>query len=177
MIAVVSVNSNRPADTVLAQDPPPGTKVKQDTVVRINVSKGPQPVSVPDVTGLPFDQASAQLTSQGFRVQRTDVDSSQPADTVVSETPAASTSAAKGSTVTLTVSKGPTTSAVPDVTNQDPDTASATLQASGFKVARTQQDVTDPNLDQIVVDQNPKGGSEAKQGATVTIVVGHYTGQ
>ena len=174
---VVSVNSNKAADTVLAQDPPPGTKVKQDTVVRINVSKGPQPVSVPDVTGLPFDQASAQLTSQGFQVGRTDVDSSQPADTVVSETPAPGTSAAKGSTVTLTVSKGPTTSAVPDVTNQDPDTASATLQASGFKVSRTQQDVSDPNLDQIVVDQDPKGGSEAKQGATVTIVVGHYTGQ
>jgi beta-lactam-binding protein with PASTA domain len=36
--------------------------------------------------------------------------------------------------------------------------------------------VTDPNLDQIVVDQNPKGGSQAKQGAAITIVVGHYTG-
>jgi eukaryotic-like serine/threonine-protein kinase len=173
---VVSVNSDKPADTVLAQDPAPGKKVKQDTVVRINVSKGPQPVDVPDVTGLPFDQASAQLTSQGFKVQRTDIDSTQPANTVLAESPAPGTSAAKGSTVTLTVSKGPVTSTVPDVTNQDPDTATGTLEASGFKVNRTQQDVTDPNLDQIVVAQDPQGGSQAKQGATVTIVVGHYTG-
>jgi serine/threonine-protein kinase len=173
---VVQIPSNEPADTVLAQDPKAGTKVKQGTVVRINVSKGPQPVSVPDVTGLPFDQASAQLTSAGFRVARTDTDSSEPANTVISENPVAGTSSTKGTTVTLTVSKGPTTSDVPDVTNQDPDTATATLQASGFKVDRTQQDVTDPNLDQIVVDQNPKGGTQAKQGATVTIVVGHYTG-
>ena len=78
--------------------------------------------------------------------------------------------------VTLTISKGPTTSAVPDVTNQDPDTATATLDASGFKVNRVQQDVNDPNLDQIVISQDPRGGSQTQQGATVTIVVGHYTG-
>jgi beta-lactam-binding protein with PASTA domain/tRNA A-37 threonylcarbamoyl transferase component Bud32 len=173
---VVSVNSNRPADTVLAQDPAPGKKVKQDTAVRINISKGPQPVNVPDVTGLPFDQASAQLTSQGFKVERSDVDSTQPTNTVLAVSPAPGTSAAKGSTVTLTVSKGPTTAAVPDVTNQDPDTATGTLEASGFKVNRTQQDVTDPNLDQIVVAQDPQGGTQAQQGGTVTIVVGHYTG-
>jgi beta-lactam-binding protein with PASTA domain/predicted Ser/Thr protein kinase len=174
---VVQIPSNEPADTVLAQDPRAGTKVKQGTTVRINVSKGPQPVTVPDVTGLPFDQASAQLTSQGFKVNRTDVESSEPANNVLSENPVAGTSATKGSTVTLTVSKGPTTADVPDVTNQDPDTATGTLEASGFKVQRTQQDVTDPNLDQIVIDQDPKGGMQAKQGATVTIVVGHYTGQ
>jgi beta-lactam-binding protein with PASTA domain/serine/threonine protein kinase len=173
---VVSVNSNQPADTVLAQDPAPGKKVKQGTVVRINVSKGPQPVNVPDVTGLAVDQATAQLTSQGFKVTTTPIDSSQPANTVLAETPAPGSSAAKGSTVTLTISKGPTASDVPDVTNQDPDTASATLEASGFKVNRTQQDVTDPNLDQIVISQDPKGGSQAQQGATVTIVVGLYTG-
>jgi beta-lactam-binding protein with PASTA domain/predicted Ser/Thr protein kinase len=173
---VVSVNSDKPADTVLAQDPAPGKKVKQDTVVRINVSKGPQPISVPDVSGLQFDQASAQLTSQGFQVARTDIDSTQPANTVLAESPAPSSTAPKGSTVTLTVSKGPATSQVPDVTNQDPDTATATLDASGFKVKRTQQDVTDPNLDQIVVSQDPPGGQAVKQGATVTIVVGHYTG-
>jgi eukaryotic-like serine/threonine-protein kinase len=172
----VSISSNNPADTVLAQDPAAGKKVKQGTVVRINVSKGPQPVTIPDVTGQTFNQASAQLTSQGFQVARSDVDSTQPATTVLAESPAPGTSAPKGSTVTLTVSKGPTTTVVPDVTNQDPSTAAATLQASGFTVSQTQQDVTDPNLDQIVVDQNPKGGSQAKQGAAITIVVGHYTG-
>src|SRR5438105_7575614 len=106
-VKVQSVPSNQPADTVLAQDPPPNTKVKQGTVVHINVSKGPQPVDVPDVTGLPFDQASSQLHAQGFKVTRNDVDSNQPADTVIAESPSAATSAAKGSTVTLSVSKGP----------------------------------------------------------------------
>jgi beta-lactam-binding protein with PASTA domain/tRNA A-37 threonylcarbamoyl transferase component Bud32 len=173
---VKSVPSNKPADTVLAQDPLPGTKVKQGTTVRINVSKGPQPVNVPDVTTLPFDQAASQLQSAGFSVARTDVQSDQPANTVVAESPTAGAQVAKGSTVTLSVSKGPATSAVPDVTNQDPGTAAATLEASGFKVKQTQQDVTDPNLDNIVLSQDPAGGAQAKQGDPVTIVVGHYTG-
>jgi beta-lactam-binding protein with PASTA domain/tRNA A-37 threonylcarbamoyl transferase component Bud32 len=173
---VVNVPSNQPADTVLAQDPPAGTKVKQGTVVRINVSKGPQPVTVPDVTGLPYDQAAAQLGSVGFKVTKAEVESDQPAGTVLAETPPASSSATKGSTITLSVSKGPTNAQVPDVTSQDPDTATATLEASQFKVQRTQQDVNDPNLDNTVISQDPPGGAQAKSGSTVTIVVGHYTG-
>ena len=174
--SVHQVPSNQPADTVLAQDPPAGKKVKQGTVVRINVSKGPQPITVPDVTGLPFDQAASQLQGLGFSVARNDVQSDQPANTVVAESPGPSTTAPKGSTVTLSVSKGPATTPVPDVTSQDPDTATATLEASGFKVARTQQDTADPNLDNTVISQSPVGGAGAKPGDTVTIVVGHFTG-
>ena len=74
--SVHQVPSNQPADTVLAQDPAAGKKVKQGTVVRINVSKGPQPVTVPDVTGLAVDHATAQLTSNGFKVSTTPIDSS-----------------------------------------------------------------------------------------------------
>jgi serine/threonine-protein kinase len=173
---VVTVPSDEPADTVVAQDPKPGTRVTQGSVVRINVAQGPQPVSVPDVTGSQYDQAAAQLQAQGFKVARADVESDQPAGQVLAVTPPPSSSVAKGTTITLSVSKGPTNAQVPDVTSQDPATATATLQASGFTVTQTQQDVNDPNLDSTVVDQQPKGGSQAKQGSAVTIVVGHYTG-
>jgi serine/threonine-protein kinase len=173
---VVSVPSDQPADIVVAQDPPPGTRVRQGSSVRINVSKGPQPVTVPDVTGMPYDQAAAQLGALGFQVVRADVESDQPADQVLAETPPQGSQATKGSTITLSVSKGPTNTPVPDVTSQDPATATATLQASNFKVQQTQQNVNDPNLDNTVVSQAPIGGSQAKSGSTVTIVVGHYTG-
>jgi len=35
------------------------------------------------------------------------------------------------------------------------------------------QPVTDPNQDGIVLSQDPSGGTKAKPGTTVTIVVGH----
>jgi serine/threonine-protein kinase len=46
------VHSNQPSGTVTAQDPLGGTKVIKGSRVRINVSSGPKPVSVPYVVGL-----------------------------------------------------------------------------------------------------------------------------
>ena len=168
---VHEVHSSKPADTVTAQDPQAGKKVVKGARVRINVSTGPQPVSVPYVVGLSFDQASAQLQSAGFAVARENVESNQPQNTVVRQEPTGS--AAPGSTVKLSVSKGPKQSTVPDVTNQDVDSATSTLQGAGFKVKVVQQDVEDPGLDGIVLSQNPTGGTRVPQGSTVTITVGH----
>jgi serine/threonine-protein kinase len=172
---VFQIHSSRPPDTVTAQDPKGGTKVLKGSRVRINVSSGPRPVSVPYVVGLSFDQASSQLQNAGFAVARENIDSDQPADTVVSEVP--SGSAPPGSTIKLSVSKGPKQSTVPDVTNQDEASARSTLKSAGFKVQVQRQDVNDPGLDGIVLSQDPTGDTQAPQGSTVTITVGHYVQQ
>jgi serine/threonine-protein kinase len=169
---VFQIHSSKPPNTVTAQFPLAGTKVIKGARVRINVSTGPRPVSVPYVVGLSFDQASSQLQNAGFAVARENVDSNQPADTVVAEDPTGS--APPGSTVKLSVSKGPKQSTVPDVTNQDEDSARSTLRSSGFKVAVSRQDVHDPGLDGIVLSQDPTGGTKADEGSTVAITVGHY---
>ena len=46
------------------------------------------------------------------------------------------------------------------------------LEQSGFSVDVQQQDTTDPTQDGIVLSQDPLGGTKAKPGTTVTIVVG-----
>jgi serine/threonine-protein kinase len=168
------VPSGKPVDTVTGQDPPPGETVEKGSKVRINVSSGPSDVSVPSVIGLPFDQASAALQHEGFAVSRRDVDSNDAADTVVDQSP--SGSAPPGSTITLSVSKGPTTSTVPDVTSISQSDAVAQLKASGFKVSIVSQAVTDPSQDGIVQTQDPAGGTKFPPGTTVTIAVGKFSG-
>jgi len=169
---VHEITSGQPADTVTASDPKAGTQVVTGTKVRINVSKGPTPVTVPGVTGESIGQATATLNQAGFKVNPTYVDSDQPQNTVINQSPAQNQSAAKGSTVSLTVSNGPKTVAVPDVRTLDAGSASATLQSQGFKVKFTSTPVTDPNQDQIVLDQSPEGGQQAKPGSVVTLDVG-----
>jgi serine/threonine-protein kinase len=93
---------------------------------------------------------------------------------VIGQDPNGNSLSAKGSTVTLTVSKGPATTAVPDVTSSDEANARATLEASGFKVKVVDQDTDDPTLEGIVITQQPPGGTQRKPGATVTIVVGRF---
>jgi serine/threonine-protein kinase len=169
---VHDVNSLRPVNTVVAQSPGPGTRVVRGSKVRINVSKGPATTVVPPVVGIPYAQAESTLMAKGFKVKRVDRDSNEPKDTVLSQDPGGNTSAPIGSTITLTVSKGPTEIQVPDVTTLDKDTASSTLESSGFKVKIVPQDTTDPTAENIVLDQSPKGNSSAAQGSTVTIFVG-----
>jgi serine/threonine-protein kinase len=171
---VVKINSGAPVDTVIAQDPKPGDVVEEGTTVRINVSAGPKPIGVPSVLGQPYESAAAALQSAGFAVARRDADSNQPGGTVIDQTPAGGETAAKGATITLTVSKGPTTAAVPEVTSLDRDTAMATLRDAGFRAVVTQEDTADPSLDGVVLSQDPAGGTQAEPGARITIVVGRF---
>jgi eukaryotic-like serine/threonine-protein kinase len=174
---VVEINSDADPGTVTAQDPRPGEKIPRDSVVRINVSKGPRPVGVPSVEGQPFETANAQLQAAGFAVVRRNVDSDQPAGIVVGQQPAGNSLASRGSTVTLSVSRGPKTSAVPEVTSLDRDTAISTLRNSGFRARVVQQDTSDPALENVVLAQDPGGGSQAKPGTTVTITVGRFVAE
>ena len=110
---VVEVNSDRDQGTVTAQSPSPGTVVVEGTRVRINVSKGPKPVSIPSVVGLPYDQAASELRQKGFGVSRIDKESDQAAGIVTDQDPSGGSEGSKGSIVTVTVSKGPSTAPCP----------------------------------------------------------------
>jgi serine/threonine protein kinase/beta-lactam-binding protein with PASTA domain len=168
----LQVASDATAGTVLAQDPKAGVRVEQGTLVHFTVAKGPQPVAVPNVIGQTADTANSILQASGFSVRGVDVDSNEVKGTVVRQDPASNSSAAKGSTVTISISKGPTLPTVPDVVNQDVQTAGSSLHGSGFNVHVTRQDVTDPTQDGIVLSQDPAGGDQARRGSVVQIVVG-----
>jgi len=160
--------------TVTGQSPASGITVVEGTQVRINVSQGPKPVSVPNVVGLPYDQAASELQRAGFNVSRIDEDSDQAAGIVTRQTPSGGSEGSKGSTVTVTVSKGPSTSAVPDVTTQDVAIAQTTLEAAGFRTRVVLEDTDDPTFDSIVISQDPVGGTQAKPNSLVTLFVGRF---
>jgi serine/threonine-protein kinase len=171
---VVEVNSDRPSGIVTAQNPRAGTVLVEGSSVRINVSKGPKPVAVPSVVGLTYEVAAAQLQSAGFTVGRVTVESSRPAGEVVSQDPPGNSTASKGSSVTLSVSEGPTTETVPDVSLLTVGDATATLRAAGFRVSVTRQDTDDESLDGVVISQDPAGNTQADPDSLVRITVGSY---
>jgi serine/threonine protein kinase/beta-lactam-binding protein with PASTA domain len=167
-----NVPSQKPVGEVLAQAPKPGVKLTVGSVVEVNVSKGPQPVSVPSVIGEPIDQATSELQAAGFTVSVRVVDDNQPANTVVDQSPSGGSTAGRGSAVSLTVSRGPKTAAVPDVTSTDLGSAQQTLQSSGFRWHVIPRDVTDPASDGVVLEQTPAGGAQQPPKTVVTLIVG-----
>ena len=171
---VAHIFSDKTPGTVTAQDPKPGTRVAEGTTVYVNVSQGVKPVTVPSVTNEPYSQAAGELLAQGFKVLRTDVNSTEPKETVLSQDPGGGTSQPPGTTVTLTVSKGPSSVLVPNVVGKDQTIAQDTLATAGFKVNVTTQNTSDSTQDGLVLRQNPAGGATVRPGATVTIVVATF---
>jgi beta-lactam-binding protein with PASTA domain/predicted Ser/Thr protein kinase len=169
------IDANQPQDEVVSQRPSAGLSVAQGSSVTLRVSNGPKPVIVPNEVGSTFESANSALLGSGFAVRRKDVESDQPKDTVVAQSPNPGTYQPPGSTITLSVSKGPTTSTVPDVTSIAQGDAIAQLKASGFQVRVVPQQVTDSSQDGIVQTQDPAGGTKAPPGSTVTIAVGKFS--
>jgi beta-lactam-binding protein with PASTA domain/tRNA A-37 threonylcarbamoyl transferase component Bud32 len=172
----VNVDSEKPQGQVVSQSPTAGASVVQGTKVILRVSKGPQPIGVPNVIGSSFESAQSTLLGKGFAVSRMDVQSDQPKDTVIGMSPGPGTLQPPNTNIKLTVSKGPTTSIVPDVTSISQNDAQAQLKASGFKVRIVPQPVSDPGQDGIVQTQDPAGGTQAPPGSVVTIAVGKFGG-
>jgi hypothetical protein len=96
-----------PKGSVIAQSPVGGTKVAKTSAVNLSVSTGPPPVAVPNVVGLTLADATTAITAAGLvlgtvKMARSDT---VPSGSVISQSPAAGTSVARGSAVNLTVSR------------------------------------------------------------------------
>jgi len=166
------VFSPKPVGQVVDQNPAAGENVVEGTEVVLDVSKGTKQVQVPNVVGMPEADARATLDQAGFEVTSTSAPSdTTPEGNVSDQNPDGGTQAAKGSTVSITVSSGPSTTTVPDEVGQDKQVAMDDLKANGFKVHATNVACADPNQDNIVQDQDPTGGSDAPNGSTVDIFV------
>ena len=109
-VRTVYVASTQPQGTVVAQRPAPGTSLRRDSRVRINVSNGPNPKpakAVPDVSGEDEATARADLQAAGFRVSVVDQPTADENEDgiVLDQDPAGGTRAPAGSVVTIFVGR------------------------------------------------------------------------
>ena len=155
---------------VISSDPVPGAKQQPNTPIDLVVSSGPAPVDLPDVVGETVDQATSDLQDAGFKVEVSpnQVYSPDADPGAVAAMSPDGDSAAKGSTVTLTVSKGPQLVNVPDVTGLDEQDATKKLTDAGFKVQVVK---LNPFGNPTVHIESPNGDQQAAKGSTVTITL------
>jgi serine/threonine-protein kinase len=174
-VDVHEVYSGTEPGTVTAQVPAAGTRLTEGETVRINVSRGVKQVSVPSVVGQTIDEANAALEAAGFVVGSPVFENSdKPENTVIAQNPAGGSLQRPGTTVTITASKGPAKTDVPDVEGLDVPSARSTLRAAGFKVIVVFADTDNPNEDGIVLVQSPGAGTQAAPGTTITLTAGRY---
>jgi serine/threonine-protein kinase len=158
-----------PAGTVLGQAPASGTPVRHGTPVSLTVSKGPQPIPVPDVRGQDQDAAFRAIESAGLKAVFADEtvhDRNVPKGAVVSQEPASGT-LTRGQTVTLTISEGPKLVKVPNYIGKQVEDATEALRKRGFQV-RVNEILG--GFFGTVRDQDPVD-TEVPEGSVITLTV------
>ncbi len=167
---------DQPKGKICDQDPKGGSKIERDGEVKVVVSKGAEKVQVPDVRGLKFDDAKAQLEAKGFAVAQKQEESDRPAGVVVKQDPDGGEKAEKGTEITLTVATPAATKTVPPVVGQTFENAQKQLKDLGFVVNREDEDSADKPAG-TVTRQSPDGNTSARPGSTVTLFVSKGGGQ
>lgn len=129
-------------------------------------------VTVPDVVGMQKSEAVKALEDADLKVQVATSPSDDVAvDEVMSSNPPAGASVAFESTVKITVSAGPDSVRVPNLSGLSADEAKKALEDAGLKVgAITSEDAPYVPKDQVVRSQ-PAIGSSAAPGSAVDLWV------
>ena len=158
-----------PEGSVASQTPAAGESIPHDSEVTIVISKGKEPLTIPEIgeaDGAAYEQL---LKDTGFEVSRSDEFSDEVAEgNVISVDPAEGTDGFRGDTVTIVISKGPELIVVPNVIGKQQGEAREVLEAAGFKV----------NVEKYLGGyfgtvrlQSEAAGSKVRKGTTITLTV------
>jgi membrane peptidoglycan carboxypeptidase len=146
-------------------------------VVGFEAPPAPKSGEIPDVVGLPLEEAEAALVEASFTPISQEVTSFAPKGTVLTQRPGAGRTIELGGAVKLTISDGKGEPVVvPRVTELTQAAAVKLLEKLGLVAAIELVPVDDRALDGIVVEQIPIGDGNklVDVGATVTIYVGSF---
>jgi eukaryotic-like serine/threonine-protein kinase len=168
-VASATVRVNR----VVAQNPDGDSVNEAGRVVTIEVSSGPELLTVPNVVGKTTEQARSALEAFKVELREQEDDEAEPG-TVIEQDPARG-QLARGATVTLTIAVEPKQISVPDVVGRSQNAATKTLSGRGFEVVVEDTTVDSPLQDGRVQEQSPTPDEgKVDRGATVTITVGRF---
>ncbi|WP_444971170.1 Stk1 family PASTA domain-containing Ser/Thr kinase [Streptomyces sp. SAI-25] len=170
-VNVTAVESDKTEGTVIEQKPKGGSEAEDGSEVTITVAKK-ETLDLPDMRTRTFAAAEQQLRGIGFtNISRTDVDSEQPKDTVIEQTPQPGKHA-KDAQIVLKVSKGPAEppepekTQVPQIQGMKLGEAKAKLQEAGLQVGNVQGSQDD---NAIVAVVQPGVGETVDKNSAVNI--------
>jgi serine/threonine protein kinase len=164
-----------PKDSVIAQVPAAGTKLREGSAVTLMVSNGPAPIKMPKLEGLTLDRARAIAAKDAFtiNVEETAAIAGVAPNVIASQDVAPGTTIPSdhSQTVNVVVSTGGGLANVPSVLNEPVMQANADLQNAGFVVQPVYMIKPDSPDNGTIVQQDPAGGMPLEKGNAVKIVI------
>jgi len=152
----------------------PGYRDTEELLSRVRRALAPPSrAKVPDLSGQEVPQANSILTSEGLNLgaQR-----EAPSDTVskgqiIGHSPEAGREVEIGSSVTVTISLGPSTVSVPDLVGKSRDKALDMLHAVGLRLGAVVKAPSNEVAEGKIVEQYPTVESKVERGTAVRVTV------
>jgi serine/threonine-protein kinase len=173
LLIVIDMQREDPAapGTIIAQTPLEGSRSKRYGEVHVVVSKGQPKVKIPDFVGKDSAKAAQALAELKLVVKPI---VQTPSDTVaagvvITMTPPANSEVVPGSEVSLEVSAGANTVAVPKVTGMSIKKAKELLAAQKF-VVTAKETYDEDRGPYVVLKQEPAEGAKVAPGSTINLV-------
>lgn len=158
---------------IVNQTPPAGAQgTKEGTKIELCAGTGPEATQVPDLSGLTMTEAQQELEKAGLKIglnpDHKETSDPKLVDKIL-DWDSKGTEVSKGTTINVVVGQAIPQTELQDFRGQQLETAKAFLVGAGFKVSVEQRDSDQPT--NTVIDQSPSGGTKARTGSTVTLVV------
>jgi len=168
-------NTQYPAQAIVSQMPPPGTRIKIGQHVHVLVSLGPPQVVIPNFVGASI--RAARITAIQRDLELGDVvgihwASAEP-DQVVAQDPLPESAELRSPAVNILVSLGeaPTAYLCPRFVGQPIAETRRSLEKAGFKVAGVASNTTPSGPRGIILTQSPAAGSKIDSDAEFSFQV------
>ena len=164
-----------PANVVLQEDPPAGSRQKRGTNVVLALSAGQKSTEVPVTTNMSQQQARISIENTGLVMGNVSEQlSDAPRGLVIATSPPAGTKVELPGTVDIVLSKGPATVMMPDFYGRSVGEARSMVEQLGLRIAGVSRDTSSLQPENTVIRQLPAAGQSISAGGPVSLTVSHF---
>ena len=168
-------NSNIPADSIISQNPLPGTMVKSGRSIKVIISNGTEKITVPDLIGKPERKAEIILRQSGLILgEKTEsYSSSLRKGVVIIQDPQADSKVEKGTPVSLLISKGLTKQGalMPDFIGEKITYAEIIINVMGLVIKNISTQINDDLKEGTIIKQTPEENTLVNLNDSVSFVI------
>ena len=171
------VESDKEENTILETNPVVNTEAKSGDIISVKVSGGVGKITVPDLRDYEINYIKDLLTQKGLNWSIDEEYSENiKSGYLIDQYPERDTEVEKGSTIQLTVSKGPEVKlvTVSNYIGENVDKAKSDLEGLGLVVALQEQETDRESEDGIVINQSLVNGNKVSEGTKIILTYGKY---
>ena len=172
-------NTEVPEGQIISQNPPyvQGRRIKENTDVKVVISKGTETTTVPKLKGLTKEEAQDAADKAKIKLDfQEETSKTVEAGVIIKQEKAEGETVNAGDTIKVYISIGTGIKQVKvvSVVGQDEETAKQTLQDLGLVIEKVNYSKDKTQSNGVVLEQSVSAGTTVDEGSKITLTVNKY---